>query len=96
MSGKKGQELGLSVRPGIQMVLEEVTGRNTALNGAEEGVNETCRKTEGQMGTSSVTAEDMTLQLKRLWGTEKHELEMQHCVAGKGRTRGPEATEAEF
>lgn len=45
-----------------------------------------------------MTAEDVTLQLKCLWGggTEKHELEMQHCVAGKGRTRGPEATEAEF
>lgn len=68
MSGKKGQELGLTVRTGIKMVSEEVTGRNTALNGAEKGVNETCRKMEGQMGTSSVTAEDMTLQMKRLWG----------------------------
>lgn len=67
MSGKKGQELGLSVRTGIKVVLEEVTGRNAGLNGAEEGVTETCGKMEGQMGTSTVTAEDMTLQLKRFW-----------------------------
>lgn len=50
MSGKKGQELGLSVRTGIKMVLEEVTGRNAGLNGAEEGWLRPAERWKGRWG----------------------------------------------